>query len=850
MPDTPEPPGSHEPDHQPPAPRTPSAAPAARTQATPARNCVELRVHGVSGGQAEELLDVEPAMRVGGDRLAGFFRWRREPDTQSVPEVRREIFAWGNLTSGSSSRAFWLLLLPFMMLNVAYWMRPGRMDQGRTGVLRAANIAYGAGVRLLALSLTVLITLAAAGVGMDLVGWQCGGLGEECVQARPWLAFLASASSPLSAPGWGLVVGALLPAAVVVVLWRLSRRTAADYEVVTGQVPPEHTEDAPLSHPDFWRNSEIMARLRSAHIALAVGTVAALLLLPPFLYDLSARGGEPTAGPAGWWFGTVMAVLLAAVATASTASVLVPGMDPRWNARADRFCRVLRDSVLVLVGFVAVYTVWPRPGWVAQGRLPGSGTVLNTLFAVQGALVLVLLVAALVLFAMDRPHPRTAMRGLAGPATAALGTLLGGGFSAALVYQGSLWLSGCGSMNAPEADCLVLSPPTAYSWLQLAFAFEAVIVLVVVVVLALRLRGAARAQLPDVTSLYSRSVRDRRTWDIARARALGRMTEVLPMVLAALLLPVVPLVGLALYSILTGNLVAGPVDVPMAVAGEFQLVAQGALDALVGVGSIIGGASLVALVWIGRSAYRDRPTRQAVGAVWDVGTFWPRVAHPLAPPSYAERAVPQLTARVARMVREGTGVLLSGHSQGSVLAAATVWQLPRDCRGRVSLITHGSPLDRLYARYFPAYFGPASFEDLNGRVAYWRNLWRVTDAIAGPIRCRSTGGGQGPSEGHGGGSTGANAGDSTPGGGEGNGGGDTCANEEDVAHAEPLPDPRSYDAPPGEARRPEILGHSYYTSDPAYAEALSEVLPPKPAGYGQAPGPVGPSAPQPSPQSN
>ncbi|WP_017585771.1 hypothetical protein [Nocardiopsis ganjiahuensis] len=840
MPDTPEAPGSHEPDHQSSAPRAPSAAPVTPvapiapvtpvtpTPPTPARNCVELRVHGVSGGQAEELLDVEPAMRVGGDRLAGFFRWRREPDTESIPGVRREIFAWGNLTSGSSSRAFWLLLLPFMMLNVAYWMRPGRMDQGRTGVLRAANIAYGAGVRLLALSLTVLITLAAAGVGMDLVGWQCGGLGEECVEARPWLAFLASASSPLSVPGWGLLIGAVLPAAVVVVLWRLSRKTAADYEVVTGPVPPEHTEDAPLSHPDFWRNSEIMARLRSAHIALALGTVAALLLLPAFLYDLSLRDGAPPTEPGAWWFGTVLAVLLATVAAASTASVLVPGMDPRWNARADRFCRVLRDTVLVLVVAVAVYTVWPRPGWVAQGRLPGSGTVLNTLFAVQGALVLVLLVAALVLFALDRPHPRTAMRGLAGPSTAALGTLLGGGFSAALVYQGSLWLSGCGSMNAPEADCLALSPPTAYSWLQLAFAFEAVIVLVVVVVLALGLRGAVRAQLPAVTSLYSRSVRDRRTWDIARARAAGQMTEVLPKVLGALLLPVVPLVGLALYSILTGNLVAGPVDAPMAVAGELHGVAQGALDALLGVGSIIGGASLVALVWIGRSAYRDRPTRQAVGAVWDVGTFWPRVAHPLAPPSYAERAVPQLTARVARMAREGTGVVLSGHSQGSVLAAATVWQLPRDCRGRISLITHGSPLDRLYSRYFPAYFGPASFEDLSGRVASWRNLWRVTDAIAGPVRRRVA-------------DSDRNADD-----GNGNGNG----NEEIVGQAEPLPDPRSYDAPPGEARRPEILGHSSYTSDPAYAEALSEVLPPKPAGHGEAAGTVGPPVPQPSPQSN
>ena len=755
-----------------------------------ARDRVELRVHGVSGGHAEELLDVEPAMRVGGDRLAGFFRWRRKPDTETLPGVRREIFAWGNLTSGASSRAFWLLLTPFMMLNVAYWMRPGRMDDGQTGTRRAANIAYGAGVRLLALSLTMLIVLAAAGVGMDLVAWQCVGQGEECVRARPWLAFLASASSPLSAPGRSLLVGAVLPAVVVVVLWRLSRRTAADYEVVTGPVPPRHAEDAPLSHPDFWRNSEIMARLRSAHIAIAVGTVAALLLLPPLLHDLGGRGAPLPDAPGLWTVGAGLAGLLALVALSATSSVLIPGKDPRWNARADRLCRVLRDTTLGLTAAIAVYTVWPRPGWVSEGRLPGSGTMLNGLFAVQGALVVILLVAALVLFSVDRPHRYTAMRGLAGPSTAALGTLLGGAFSAALVYQGSLWLSGCGSMDAPEADCLALSPPTAYSWLQLAFAFQAIIVLIVVVVLALWLRGEVRAQLPKVTALYSRSVRDRRTWDIARARAVGRMTEAIPKILGALLLPVVPLVGLALYSIATGNLEAGPMDAPMAVAGGLQGVAQDALNALVAVGSLLGGAALVALVWIGRSAYRDRPTRQAVGAVWDVGTFWPRAAHPLAPPSYAERAVPQLTARVRRMAGEDTGVVLSGHSQGSVLAAATVWQLPQECADRVALITHGSPLDRLYSRYFPAYFGPVAFSDLNGRVSSWRNLWRVTDAIAGPVR-RS-----GPD-----------------------------GKEMVVPTVEPLPDPRSYDALPGEARRPEILGHSDYTGDPAYAEAMWQVMP-------------------------
>ncbi|MEE2039363.1 hypothetical protein Q8791_19275 [Nocardiopsis sp. CT-R113] len=791
--------GTPEPDPAVPGPRTSSFPPypapssAAAAPDPPERNCVELRVHGVSGGQAEELLDVEPAMRVGGDRLAGFFRWRRKADTETVPGVRREIFAWGNLTSGSSSRAFWLLLLPFMLTNVAYWMRPGRMDRAPKGVRRLANNAYGASVRLLALSLTMLITLASGGIGMDLVAWQCAaGQGEECVRARPWLAFLASPASVLSAPGTALLVGAVLPVAVVVVLWRLSRRTAAEYEVVAASVPPRPSAAAPLSQASFWRNSETMARLRSAHISVALGTVAALLLIPALRHDLLSRGDGAGGGAGLWTAGAVLAVLLAAVVAVSVLSVLVPGVDPRWNARADRVCRRLRDATLVLGVAVAVYTAWPRTDWAAAGRLPGHGAILNTLFAVQVALVLLMLVAALTLFAVDRAHDGAAMRGLAGPATAALGTLLGGGFSAALVYQGSLWLSGCGSLSTPGVDCLPLSVPSAYSWLQLAFALEAAIAVGVAGVLALELRRSTRAHLPRVTEDYARSVRDRRTWEIARARATGRMTEVLPSVLVAFLLPAVALGALALYSALTGNLAAGPAPAATAVSGEVQGAAQSTVSGLIGVGSLLGGAALVTLAWIGRSAYRDRPTRQAVGALWDVGTFWPRVAHPLAPPSYAERAVPQLSARVARMTREDTDVVLSGHSQGSVLAAATVWQLPKDCLGRIALITHGSPLDRLYARYFPAYFGPEPFADLRERVSAWHNLWRVTDAIAGPVRLRDGSGGPGALR--------------------------------TVGQADPLPDPRGYDAPPGEARRPEILGHSYYTSDPAYAGALWRVM--------------------------
>ncbi|MFI6575434.1 hypothetical protein ACIBFB_06510 [Nocardiopsis sp. NPDC050513] len=771
-------------------PAPPPGLPAASDRPSPAPERVELRVHGVAGGTAEELLDVEPAMRVAGDGLAGFFRWRGRDDTETVPGVRREIFAWGNLTSGSSSRALWLLLLPFMLLNLAYWTRPSRVDRSPGGARRAADHVYDGSVRLLALSLTVLITLAAAGIGMDLVAWQCTAQAEACVRARPWLTFLAAPSSPLWAPGTALLLGALLPVAVVAVLWHLSRRTEGEYEVVRGPVPPVTSDTAPLSRPGFWHNGEILARLRSAHIAVALGTVAVLLLVPALRHDL-ADGGSVLSGLSA--VGAVLAVLLGTVMIASAGSVVVPDADPRRNGRVDRVCRMLRDAAVTVTAGVAAYTAWPRPSWTAWGRLPGHGATLNALFTAQGLLVLALLAASAVLYASDRAHDRSAMRGMAGPATAALGALLGGGFSAALVYQGSLWLSGCDALTPGGPACLELAPPTAYSWLQLAFTLEAVIALVVVAAIAVALRRATRAHLPAVTEHYARSVRDRRTWEIARARAMGRMTEALPAVLAAFLAPALPLVVLVLYSTFSGDVAAGPRPADTAVSGGIEGIARETVALMVSVGSVLGGAALLGVAWVGRSAYRDRPTRQAVGVLWDVGTFWPRVAHPLAPPSYAERAVPQLTARVARLVRDGADVVLSGHSQGSVLAAATVWQLPEDCAGRVALVTHGSPLDRLYARYFPAYFGPYAFADLRRRVSGWRNLWRVTDAISDPVRTKERSG-------------------------------DRPDVPEVIPPAEPLPDPRAYDPPPGEALRPEILRHARYTDDPAYAESLWKVL--------------------------
>jgi hypothetical protein len=146
----------------------------------------------------------------------------------------------------------------------------------------------------------------------------------------------------------------------------------------------------------------------------------------------------------------------------------------------------------------------------------------------------------------------------------------------------------------------------------------------------------------------------------------------------------------------------------------------------------------VGLMLAMNSLYRSRNFRRSLGIIWDVATLWPRWFHPWAPPSYGERAVPHLRRRIEVLTEGGGAVILSAHSQGTVVAAAALAQLPPAVQHRVAVVTHGSPLTRLYARYFAELFSVEQFCDLAERLGpdpsvKWRNLYRFTDYIGGPV---------------------------------------------------------------------------------------------------------------------
>src|SRR5205814_5317914 len=86
---------------------------------------IELRVHGVSGSPVEAELDRPWVGQVAGDGDSGFYRPRPEIGGTTGPGgATLEGYRWGSLTSGAAARALWLLLLPFMLANIAIWLRP------------------------------------------------------------------------------------------------------------------------------------------------------------------------------------------------------------------------------------------------------------------------------------------------------------------------------------------------------------------------------------------------------------------------------------------------------------------------------------------------------------------------------------------------------------------------------------------------------------------------------------------------------------------------------------------------------------------------------------------------------
>jgi hypothetical protein len=540
--------------------------------------------------------------------------------------------------------------------------------------------------------------------------------------------------------GRRLALASAGPILVVGLLWALARRTWARYE---SYALPRHSPGGDgLATPTFWDGRQQVGRLRSLHTAAMFGIIAAVLLFQLLEHDrttdaytgVGLRLVDPSTvvGLGGVLFWTSLVVIgLAALLVLAPAFV-----DRASHSRvANVFSDVLLWVSLLLTAAALGYALVPRAPWSTTGPLPGYADTVTYLFAAQTALLAVLMLVVL----LHRHRAKGALfGGFGAPIVASLSLGLGAAFSAAVSYRVADVLDGAAVPSPAQfSDQPLLDrlePPVSYQWAALGFVLMLVIVVAVLLWIALVTRPMLRRRARPATDEDfpgGRRADPRRAREIDRAIATATLTDDAARVFGVAWFVLAVLgVGVVTLALLR----RGPVHV----AGSGTALAE-ALSVLTNLGTYLISLTAVLLVLLGIQTYRNERVRRTVGIVWDLATFWPRAAHPLAPPCYAERVVPELVHRAAWLATEKGGVILSGHSQGAVLVAATVLQLPPAARARTALLTYGAPLARLYRRAFPHYFSDRVLAEIGHAVAgadgraRWVNLWRSTDAIGGPV---------------------------------------------------------------------------------------------------------------------
>ncbi len=669
----------------------------------------ELRVHGVGGTTPGALLGDLAPQQVDGDAVAGFYR---TADLSAGGVGRHvEAYSWGGLTSRSGTRVLWLLLLPFLLANLAGWMCSPRAR--RSSLHRWA-------VRLGALGLTMNGLVVVAMGTVDVLGYQCGT--DPSCRGRHWWLFLLRWSVVVDHPGRQILLGALFPALGLVLLGVLSYRSRERYETVRppgiGMPGPPSGHSAAslpggLADPAFWDGARATKRLGRCHVAASFAVLTVLVL--------HAGGLVVPLGPLS---GVVQVVALVVLAGA-VALLALESVADFWGAWLQ--------GVAIAAGLTAAVLLWVAPSVssVPDGQLPGMREVVNGMYGVLFGFLTLVLVAVLAYGRSPGSFRWGAPFVLLALATALLNAVLLGLLVGVAQLAGPVrWQIGPGPAGSVSVFPVVQAATPYLTLLPvgLLLAFAAI-------------EGwlywrAGRRGLPSIEAEYPALTPPaldgpRAAWSqpggpswyrrIARARRLA-------------------VAGTDVSYLLTAVAVAGVV---VMVVSEWLIWLRGSTPApgsrLTAVGTTFAVALPLVLMTALRSGWRSLAGRRRIGVLWDVGTFWPRAFHPLAPPSYAERAVPDLQRRLWWLHDNGGRVVVAAHSQGTVLAAAALLQQSaRAPDSSVGLVTFGSPLGKLYRWGFPAWVNDGVLAGLTGPDTTWINVHYATDYIGGPVFADAT----------------------------------------------------------------------------------------------------------------
>ena len=743
---------------------------------------LELRIHGVGGASAESNLETPTTLLVAGDTKAGFHRaWF--PGQNSARTPLREAYCWGKFSYAALTSALWLLLLPFALVNLASWALPAphraNSQQTDQSDWRRERRISRALLRLLGLVLTVAFFTTLCYLLADIVARQAKSDGK----LPGWLGWFESMTDAHRE-----TLALALALAALFALRIFGKITTGKYESWS---PGNHLDDQPdmrLSAKGMWAGSLSVRRQQLCHIlaggaviltftglafgpdstqlhiaqAIAVVMVlfAAAILVAPGCDRLSVDvrqwalpNGVQKGIEVSTWVGVVAALVY--LWSADPVATSVRGYDLEDKLMHGS---VIAELALLIVLLALLYLQKPSEqadvfvGGYLSLILAGLAVAISTIFG--GALLLAVtsLLSAPTLTQQVNETNIFVPGVVASGSVAFLGTIVAGIF----VGVGLLgWRSGKKkSISEVVADG---HPPDPRTWLR-----DTPVV-----------QEYREQYLPPTDGEAYKKARKK----VAGVWATSRMTDLAGAVGAGLAIPTL----LVLLVVETTQIVRAILDEETLISRMQQ--PKELLDAAQ-VGSALTVAATIAFIGFLRGALVSQAQRRRFAFFWDVVNFWPRAAHPFAPPCYAERVVPEVTTRIRRIVgddkrndEDGTTtdpawgqvlserdldpenldqgfephrpVVLNGYSQGAPISVAVMAQLPGHSHEKVALLTLACPAHRLYGRAFPLYFGPDQLQillyDKLTHAVYdeeaktykpvfrWINMCRRSDYVGGPV---------------------------------------------------------------------------------------------------------------------